>query len=183
MKPARMLWKLPGLGAALCFCVTLCSAQDGAQGASFPKLGDPVPAYILKARLQSALCVTDVSHRDPCATLRIEGFLFTVAWDANTAAITYLFTQDLHVITDSELGVNGSCRVVDQAGSPYQMTQYLDWLVTPKWADAIRDLSGDATWYATLAKNPKKPGYGQIEGFVQSRYLNEKLAADVQVRQ
>jgi len=178
-----MFWRLPGLGAALCFCVTLCSAQVGAQGTPLPKLGDPVPSCILKARLHSELCATAASHRDPCASLKIKGFLFTVAWDANTAATTYLFTKDPHVITDSELGVNGSCRVVDQAGRPYQMTQYLDWLVTPRWADAIRDLSGDATWYATLAKNPKEPGYRRIEGFVQRRYLNEKLAADVQVRQ
>lgn len=44
-------------------------------------------------------------------------------------------------------------------------------LVTPKWADMIGNLSGDAKWYAALRRDAPQSEYGKIVGFVQSRYL------------
>lgn len=97
--------------------------------------------------------------------------LFTIAWDTQTKAITYLFTDDRRLVTDSELGVGGRCRLVDETGKPDDVVQYMDWLVTPKWADMIGNLSGDATWYAALRRDAPQSEYGKIVGFVQSRYL------------
>jgi len=99
-----------------------------------------------------------------------------MAWSEDSKQITYLFTQDLHVITDSELGVGGGCRLVDEADNPYELVHYMDWLITPAWADTIADLSGDAIWYAALARDPRTQHYGRIKGFVQSKYLKEKMA-------
>jgi hypothetical protein len=101
-----------------------------------------------------------VGHYDPCASIKIRSVHFTIAWDANTKAISYLFTRDERVVTDSELGVGGSCSV-----RPDDLVPYLQWFVTPKWADTIQDFSGDAVWFALLQKD------GTIAAFVQSQYL------------
>ena len=45
------------------------------------------------------------------------------------------------------------------------------YVILNKWGDTVRDLSGDAFWYAALRKGSEAPQYGQIVGFVQSRYL------------
>jgi hypothetical protein len=126
---------------------------------------------VLKASSDDKQCLTDINHRDPCASVRIERMLFTIAWDTQTKAITYLFTEDPRLVTDSELGVGGRCRLVNEAGQPDDVAGYMDWLVTPKWADTIRNLSGDVTWYAALRKDAPQSEYGKIVGFVQSRYL------------
>lgn len=97
--------------------------------------------------------------------------LFTIAWDAKTNAVTYIFTDDRHLVTDSELGVGGDCRLVGESEEPDQLVHYMDWLIDPKWGDTVMDLSGEAFWYAALRKEREAPEYGQIVGFVQSRYL------------
>ena len=112
-----------------------------------------------------------MNHHDPCASIKIESVLFTIAWDADSKLISYLFTEDHHFVTDSELGVGGSCNVAPKVGEPVTLFSYLDWLVTPKWADTLQGLSGDAVWYAALRKDASRPRYAKITGFVQSRYL------------
>ena len=59
-----------------------------------PKLGARVPPQVLRARTPSQQCLTDINHNDPCASVRIEQMLFTIAWDAHTKEMTYLFTSD-----------------------------------------------------------------------------------------
>ena len=100
--------------------------------------------------------------------------LFKIAWDRETSAVTFLLTEDPHLVTDSELGVGGGCRLLDGADQPYPLTPYLGWLFTPMWADSAEDLSGDAVWYAALRKESTPLPYGKIVGFVQSGYLKLK---------
>jgi len=97
--------------------------------------------------------------------------MFTIAWDAKTQAITYLFTSDKHFIGDSELSVGGLCRLVGESEKPYEFTYYTGWLITSEWGDNARDLSGDAIWHVALRRDAAHPLYGTIVGFVQSRYL------------
>lgn len=123
------------------------------------------------ARTGDHECRTDVNHHDPCASIKIKNVLFTIAWDADTKAVTYLFTEDHRFIGDSELGVGGLCNVAPKVGEPVALFSYMNWLVTPKWADTNQDLSGDAVWYATLQKDATRLRYARITGFVQSRYL------------
>jgi len=144
------------------------------QEARLPTLGSHAPSWVLKARAHSETCLTDVNHRDPCATVTIKRMLFKIAWDRETSAVTFLFTKDHHLITDSELGVGGGCRLLDESGEPYALTPYLGWFFTPVWMDSVRELSGDAVWYAALIKEPSDPESGKIVAFVQSRYLRLK---------
>jgi hypothetical protein len=90
--------------------MALCVTQVAAQSLDLPKLGSEVAPYIEKSRLNSKQCRTDINRHDPCVSLKVGNTLFTVAWDARTKAITYLFTSDPHLITDNELMVGGSCR-------------------------------------------------------------------------
>ena len=160
------------VGVCLCiFIFVLCAARGEAEDKHMPKLGSQAPAYVLTARSHAKQCLTDIDHRDPCASVTIEGMLFTIAWDAQTKTITYLFTEDHRLVTDSELGVGGGCRLVDEAGKPEDVVQYMGWLVTPKWADTIEHLSGDTVWYAALHRDASQSKYGKVVGFVQSQYL------------
>lgn len=151
--------------------LVVASLHAGAQERRMPDLGSPVPGYVLRARSHSDECITDINHRDPRAQVKVDEKLFTIAWDVRTKAVAYIFTDDRRLVTDSELSVGGSCRLLDQAGQPYEIVNYMDWAITPKWADTVRDLSGDAVWYAALRKETSQPKYGKIVGFVQSRYL------------
>ena len=158
-------------GVLFAFVMALCVRQVAAQSVNLPKLGAEVAAYIEKSRLNSQQCLTDINRHDPCASLKVGNTLFTIAWDARTKAITYLFTSDPHLITDSELMIGGSCRLSDESGNPYEVIHYLNWLVMPQWMDTMGKLSGDAVWYAALKKESANAKYGRIVGFVQSRYL------------
>jgi len=151
--------------------ILLLAGRVEGQDAKVPSLGSPVPKQVTTARTPSQQCLTDVNHHDPCASLRIRGVLFTVAWDEQTKVVTYLFTADHRLVTDSELGVGGGCRLVDEAGKPYVFVQYIGWLVTTAWADTIRDFSGDAVWYAALRPDDPQSENGKVVGFLQSRYL------------
>src|SRR5215831_12231514 len=77
------------------FCLLAVSIFDGHTAAQVPKvpsLGSQVPKQVLKAR--ATQCLTDVQHHDPCALVKIHGILFTVAWDRETNAVTYISTSD-----------------------------------------------------------------------------------------
>jgi hypothetical protein len=143
----------------------------GAQELKVPSLGSPVPKQVVTAQTRAQRCLTDVNRHDPCASVRIRGLLFTVAWDEQTNVVTYLFTADHRLVTDSELGIGGGCRLVDENGKPYVVVQYIGWLVTPAWTDTIRDLSDDAIWYAALRRDAPQSKNGTVVAFVQSRYL------------
>ncbi len=151
--------------------VLMLAGRVDAQDAKLPSLGSPVPKQVITARTRGQQCLTDVNHHDPCASVRIRGVLFTVAWDEQTKVVTYLFTADHHLVTDSELGVGGGCRLVDEAGRPYVGVRYIGWFITPKWADTIRDFSGDAIWYAALRRDAPQSENGTVVAFVRSRYL------------
>jgi len=153
------------------FVLVLCAPQTEAQERYVPKLGSQVPSYVWKARTRSEQCPTEVNRHDPCTSVMIDDKLFTIAWDKQTKAITYLFTDDHRIVTDSELGVGGLCRLTAATVGPEEIAQYMDWLVTPKWADNVRILSGDAVWYAVLHQDTAQPKYGKIMGFVQRQYL------------
>jgi hypothetical protein len=89
--------------------------------------------------------------------------------------VTYIFTDDPRLVTDSELAIGGSCRIVQEHGEPDLLVRYLNWLVDPKWSDTMQDLSGDSVWSAILKRDPDHPNeFATIVGFVQSKYL--KLA-------
>jgi hypothetical protein len=161
-----------GICVSLClFALVLHAPQAEAQESNVPKLVSQVPQRVLRARTRSQGCLTGTNHHDPCASVRIKGTLFTIAWDTHTKEITYLFTSDHRFITDSELGVGGGCRLVDEGGKAFDLAQYMNWLVTPRWADTAGSLSGDATWYAALRRDTTSSEYGRVVGFVQSRYL------------
>jgi hypothetical protein len=131
------------------------------------RLGATVPQIALAYKGKN--CLTDVGHYDPCASLKVGRAMFTVAWDANSKAITYVFTRDL--VTDSELAAGGSCRVQDEFGKPDATTPYNEWVIDPKWVDTAEDVSGDALWYAVLKPSPSNREYAQIVGFIQTKYL------------
>ena len=117
--------------AGIIVCVLILSVlRATAQTKYVPELGSKVPLYILKANTGSRHCLTDIAHRDPCTSLTIQKNRFTVAWDAQTKEITYLFTDDRDLIMDSELSVGGQCRLVDQDGKPFEISRYMGWLIT-----------------------------------------------------
>jgi hypothetical protein len=153
------------------FAVAIIGGDARGQVSKVPPLGSRVTEQVMVARTGAQECLTDVNHHDPCASTKIKNVLFTIAWDADTKAISYLFTEDHKFMTDSELGVGGSCNVAPKVGEPVALFSYLDWLVTPKWSDTRQDLSGAAVWYAALHKDATRPRYARIYGFVQSRYL------------
>jgi len=99
-----------------------CAIEAQGQGKNLPNLDSPVPSWVVKARVKSETCLTDTNHRDPCATVRVKKMQFRIAWDKQTSAVTFLFTDDVHLITDRELGDGGGCRLVDQADQPYKLT-------------------------------------------------------------
>jgi hypothetical protein len=164
-KPAAPLWLL-SMSALL-----LLAGRVGAQETKIPSLGSSVPKQVITARTRGQHCLTDVNHHDPCASVKIRGVLFTVAWDEQTKVVTYLFTADHRLVTDSELGVGGGCRLVDEAGKPDVVVRYMGWLITPAWTDTVRDFSGDAIWYAALRRDAPQSENGRVVAFVQSRYL------------
>jgi len=116
------------------FAVLIWGSHARAQTPKVPLLGSRIPEYVLMKRTGDQECRTDVNHRDPCASIKIKNILFTVAWDADTKAITYLFTEDRRFVGDSELGVGGLCNVAPKVGEPVAFFSYMNWLVTPKWA-------------------------------------------------
>jgi hypothetical protein len=136
-----------------------------------PKLGDNVPAYVLTARVHGRQCHTNTEHYDPCASVKIQKKTFTITWDSQSKEVTYIFSNDPYLVDDSELGVGGSCRLLNDHKHTEPTVSYIDWLISPLWSASFADLSGDADWYVLLRRQADFPEYGEIVGFVQSRYV------------
>jgi hypothetical protein len=157
--------------AASFAALVLLALPSSAQIAHLPQLGDPAPTAVFGAEKHGKVCETGLGHKDPCAEIEIAKIKFTVAWDAQTKAITYLFTDDRRVLTDSHLSVGTTCLVVDSSGVPDPTVPYMKWIIDPKLKGAYTSAAGNATWYAALQKDGDDPHYGNIVGFVQSSYL------------
>jgi len=144
----------------------------GARAQEFPVIGTKVPEYVMRQSGGTTHCQNGTAHSEPCTTVNIRGYRVTIAWDEETEAVTYLFTDDMRLIGDSELGVGGHCRIAG-AGERGDngLTKYREWLVTEEWKERFRKWSGDTTWYAALQVDSGNPEYAFIVGFVQSRDL------------
>ena len=174
--PLQFVFTKASRAAAVPWLLYICSvvvlaSRVGAQEPKVPSLGSPVPRQVITARTRGQRCLTDVNHHDPCASVRLGRVLFTVAWDDQTKVVTYLFTADHRLVTDSELGIGGGCRLVDETGKPYVVVQYIGWLITPAWTDTIQNFSSNAIWYAALRRDAPQSENGTVVAFVQSRYL------------
>ncbi len=160
---------------ALSACVVLLPARPAhAQLSSLPQLGAPAPDSILSAEKHGKECETAPGHRDPCAEVEIDKVKFTVAWDAQTKAVTWLFTNDRRLLTDSQLAVGNTCSVMQDSGAPDPTVSYMKWLIDPRWKGADPNLTGSAVWYAALHKDDFDPHFGDVVGFVQSKYISLK---------
>lgn len=157
-------------GAALVCAMLLLPIPVQAQIEHLPALGSPAPDSLLTATKKDKLCRTDADHRDPCAEVEIDKIRYTIAWDAQTKNVTYIFTDDRNWVTDSGLSVGGTCRVIgspDDAGT----ISYMKWLIDPHWKGAYPKSGDGVIWYAVLHKDDFDPHFGDIVGFVQSRYI------------
>jgi len=160
------------------FAAATFGSQAAAQVLSVPHLGSRVSEQVIAARNGDQQCLTDIDHHDPCASIKINNVLFTIGWDETTKTVSYLFTEDHHFVTDSELGIGGQCNVAPRVGGPVVLFPYLDWLLARRWADTKHELTGDALWYAALQKDAAHPRYARIAGFIQSRYLRTDAKED-----
>ena len=162
----------PTVGTTLCALFLLASPAQ-AQIEHLPALGSPAPASLITADKHAKECRTGPNHRDPCAEIAIGKIKYTVAWDAQSKNITYIFTDSRDLVTDSGLSVGGTCRV---AGAPEDAgtISYMKWLIDPRWKGVDPKSGDEAVWYAALHKNDFDPHYGDIVGFVQSSYIDQK---------
>ena len=71
---------------------------------AIPQLGDPVPDALLKRASAAHPCDTGEGRHEPCATLTIRRDRITVAWDAATKRITYLYSTTLATDDDIQVG-------------------------------------------------------------------------------
>jgi hypothetical protein len=163
---------VPSLVGLLAFPLLLTAAPARAQISALPKLGTPVPASLLTTDKKEKRCRTADTHEDPCTDVKIADVHYTIAWDADSKTITYLFTDDHHVVTDNGLAVGNSLRVADVSGGADTTVPYMKWFIDPKWKDTDTRL-GAAVWYAALHKDYDHH-FGDVVGFVQSRYLSVK---------
>lgn len=168
-----MKFQLTLVAALVVTALFLVSQPAHAQLSGMPQLGSPVPDSVIAADKHNKECETGPGHKDPCAQIEIDKIRFVVAWDAQSKAVTYIFTNDPHVVTDSQLSVGGTCRVVEVSGAPDPSVSYLKWMIDPKWKGPDSHLTGDGVWYAALHKG-LDPQYGDIVGLVQSRYIDLK---------
>ncbi len=161
---------LPAL-VSLSACVFLLPpAPAHAQVTSLPQLGSTLPPALVTSD-KPKFCHTSSDHSDPCAVVEIGDVRYTVAWDEQTKAVTWLFTDDHHIVTDNGLAVGNDLRVGD--GSQYDPTlPYMKNFIDLKWKDTAAKI-GSTAWYAVLHKDYDRH-FGQIVGFVQSRYLEVK---------
>ena len=152
-------------------CVLLLPAAPAhAQLKSLPQLGSALPPALAVPE-KPKFCHTGSDHIDPCADVEIGDVRYSVAWDEQTKAVTWLFTDDHHVVTDNGLAVGNDLRVGD--GSQFDPTlPYMKDFIDPKWKDTDAKI-GSAVWYAILHKDYDRH-FGQVAGFVQSRYLEIK---------
>jgi len=159
---------LPAL-TVLSTCAFLLPAVPArAQLASLPQIGSAIPPALVAAQ-KTKPCRTSNDHADPCADVQIGDVRYTIAWDEQSKAVTYLFTDDRHVITDNGLAVGNDLRVGD--GGKFDPTvPYMKNFIDLKWKDTSTRL-GTSTWYAVLHKDDYDRHFGAVVGFVQSRYI------------
>lgn len=161
--------------ACLSACMLLLAAPLlHAQTRNLPQLGAQAPQWVFTADKHAKECQTGPGHKDPCAEVEIDKVRYTVAWDAQSKDVTYLFTDDRRLVTDSGLSVGGTCRVTQDSGAPDPIVSYMKWVIDPKWKGSDAQLAGTSVWYAALHKDPFDPHYGDIVGFIQSRYIQLK---------
>jgi hypothetical protein len=155
---------------ALPACALLLAATPApAQIKTLPQLGSTIPASLLTSDHEKR-CRTSADHEDPCTEIEIGD---TIAWDADTRAITYLFTDDRRLVTDNGLAVGNSLRLAEPSGPTDATIPYMKWMIDPKWKDTDSKL-GAAVWYAALHKAEYDHHFGDVVGFVQSRYIQLK---------
>jgi hypothetical protein len=136
-----------------------------------PQLGDEVPTALLK-QSSTKPCDTGEDRHEPCATLTIHHDRatdrITIAWDATTRHITYLYSVTL--VTDDDIRA-GDVLAIDSAVpvTPFPIATVPHRFVSSEWCDTVADLSGDADWCAIMI--PTRPRSGKVLGFVQSIYL------------
>ena len=137
-------------------------------GVSFLQLGDEVPEALLKRSSPAKPCEIGDGKTDPCGNIAAGRDRVTVAWDATTHRVTYLYSTTLD--TDEDIRA-GDVLAIDSGspitpfpahGSPHRF-------VTVDWCDTDRGLSGPSLWCAVMV--PTHPRSGKVVGFVQSLYL------------
>jgi hypothetical protein len=161
--------------AVLPLCVLVLPAVAAhAQDPTLPKLGAPAPDFVLHSEKHNRVCDTGPGHKDPCAEIEVNKIRFTVAWNAQTREVTYLFTDDRHMVTDTQLSVGDTCRVIDPSGKADTVVPYMKWMIDPKWGGTDSNFDSTAVWYAALHKDDFDSHYGDVAGFVQSSYLQLK---------
>jgi hypothetical protein len=164
---------VPTLFALSAAGVLLLSASPArAQLKALPQLGTPVPAQFIAADKKEKRCRTSDDRYDPCTEIEIRDVRYTIAWDQQSKDVTYLFTDDHHVVTDNGLAVGNSLRVADGTHSDTTVP-YMKWMIDPKWKDTDGKL-GSAVWFAALHKDDIDHHFGDVVGFVQSRYIQIK---------
>ena len=145
----------------------LLTAAHTAPLRTLPQLGDPVPGAVLKARAGTRTCAVGENHHDPCATTRIhhggDDDRVTIAWDATSHTVTFLYSTTLQTDDDLAAGTLGRIDISNN------IQPFLDGFVSPDWCDTDTNLSGDALWCAVMKPAPRHQG--RVLGFVQSIYL------------
>jgi hypothetical protein len=155
--------------SALTVCLLLLPALPAhAATSSLPALGTPVPTSLLR---HVKHCRTHGDQRDPCTEIQVDHVKYTVAWNDQTKAVTYLFTNDRRLVTGTGLSVGGTCRVTGDSGQTDPTVSYLKWFIDPKWKGKDTSAGSKGIWYAALQKDGMDASYGDIVGFVQSSYL------------
>lgn len=153
--------------------VAFAASPGSAPIKSVPQLGAPVPDSLFTADKHEKECRTSSDHQDPCTQVDIDGIRYTIAWDAQSKDVTYIFTDDHHILTEGGLSVGDTCRVVQDSGQSDPTVSYMKWIIDPKWTGSDPK-AGGASWYVALHKDALDHHFGDIVGFVQSRYLSLK---------
>lgn len=135
--------------------------------ASVPRLGEDAPELLRKRAAAKPCAITD-GRSDPCSTLTIAHDRITVAWDATTHRVTYLYSTTLD--TDDDIRT-GDVLAIDSDSpiTPFPGEGQPHRFVTVDWCDTDADLTGDSEWCAVML--PTRPRSGRVIGFVQSLYL------------
>ena len=137
---------------------------------NLPQLGAPAPDTLFTTEKHEKECRTSADHQDPCTEVEIGGIRYTIAWDAQSKAVTYIFTDDHHILTDGGLSVGDTCRIAQDSGPSDPTVPYMKWFIDPKWKGTDPS-AGTAAWYVALRKDSLDHHFGDIVGFVQSRYI------------
>lgn len=152
--------------------ILTATASLSAQVETLPRLGDPIPAEIIKARVFGRSCDTGDGHREPCAEVRLGRERVSVAWNPSTQLVTYLYSQT--IITDSELSSGNLTRNLPTT----PQAPFLGGIVSLQWCDTERSFTGKSLWCAIV--KPAALDQVKVQGFVQSIYLHLPQRKDTQ---